>query len=358
MIDLSAEALSVLTHSHRRYARAESWLAGRRLADNIPLPSAAEEVDTTLPVPERVTLTVPRTDRGTDWSPTSDDHPLAASGQRLRVQLGIEVGGGRIEWIQRGWYLIQDSGVDGDAVSVTVVGLTALISEARLVSPYQPTGTFVSTLRGLVEPALTVRVDGSLADRSVPSGINWDEDRLAGVYELLDAWPATARVTPGGYLQVSPATTPASVLDLTDGAGGTVIRATGSTTRDGVCNVVVARGTASDGGQIQGVAYASSGPTRAGGPFNPLPVPFYYYSPLLTTVPQCVAAAQSMLARKQREAGRAYRVEMVPHPGLQDGDVVRLTTDEIRGRLCSVEALTLPWTVADGAQTLTVRELP
>lgn len=360
MITLTDVAQSVLTRSYRYHVRVESWLGEELLAEDVPVAVASEEGDRSLNVPERVTLTVPRNDRGMSWSPVEADHPLAANGQRLRVQLGVGVGRGQIEWFSRGWFVILDSDASGDDVSVTAVGLLQLIHEARLVSPYQPTGTLVSTLRGLIEPALTVEVDASLTDRSVPTGINYDEDRLGAVYELLDAWPADASVTAEGYLFVqAPATSTATpVLALTNGAGGTVIQATGSSTREGGYNAAVARGTASDGGQVQGVAYdLGSGPKRYDGPFNPLPVPYYFSSPLLTTVAQAQAAANTVLARIRRQTALRFDVEMVPHPGLQLGDVVTATTGEHTDLLCTVERLRLPWTAGGGAQTLTLRSV-
>ena len=357
MITLSDAAMSVLTRSYRVHLVVESWLGDELLSDAVPVDSAGEETDRSLTVPERVTLTVPRRYRGESWSPVAVDHPLAANGQRLRVQLGVELAGGEVEWLQRGWFLIQASVVDGDDVSVEAVGLLALVEEARLISPYQPSGSLVSTIRGLVEPALTVVVDPALTDRSVPSGINYDEDRLGAVLELLDAWPADAYVHEDGYLSVVPAvqsTTP--VMDLYDGQGGTAIKASGGSSRDGAASVVVARGTAADGGQVQGLAYDYSSPQRLGGPFNPLPVPFFFESPLLTTVGQCTAAAGTILNRRLRETSVEFTVEMVPHPALQVGDVVDISTEDRPNVVCSIEALSLPYT-ADGSQTLTVRSL-
>lgn len=358
MIELSDEALSVLTRSHRRRVMVESWRGTELLADNVPVDVAFEEADRSRRTPERVTLTAPRIWRGESWSPIEAGHPLAAHGQRLRVQLGIEIGNGVTEWFQRGWFIIHNAQADGDTVNVEAVGLMHLIEEARFVTPFQPSGTLVSTLRALIEPALTVIIEAGLTDRSVPSGINWDEDRFGAVQELIDAWPADWRVTEDGYLSVFPATTPTTAdLTLTDGAGGTLIEATGSSSRDGAFNTVVAQGTTSDGAPVQGVAYDYTGPKAVGGAFNPLPVPFYFPSPLLTTVAQAAAAAQTVLARKRREAGREFRVEMVPHPALQAGDTVSITTDDYTDLLCTVEALSLPYTAGGGSQTLTVRSL-
>jgi hypothetical protein len=359
MITLTDLALSVLTRSYRIHLRVESWLGEELLAETVPVAVASEEGDRSSNVPERVTLTVPRRDRGMSWSPVEVDHPLAANGQRLRVQLGIGVAG-EPEWFQRGWFVIHESKSDIDTVTVNAVGLLHLVHEARLVSPFQPTGTLVSSLRGLVEPALTVEFDAALTDRAVPSGVNYDEDRLGAVNELLDAWPAEAYVTEEGYLAVVPPATTASdpVLTLTNGAGGTVIEATGSSSREDSYNAVVARGTASDGAQVQGVAFDFAGAKRYGGPFNPLAVPYFFSSPLLTTVAQAQAAANTVLARIKRQTALRFTAAIVPHPALQVGDVVSITTDDHSDLLCTIEALRLPWT-PDGnePQHLTLRSL-
>ena len=324
------------------YIRVESWLDGVLLHDDIPVTEGSEQSDRTSSVPERLALTVPLEVDGYFWSPEADDdHPLAPNGQRLRVLLGIRTGRDVVEWTQRGEYLITKATPENDSVRVEAVGLLGLIEEARLVSPYQPSGTLKSTLRGLVEPALTVVFDSALTDRSVPSGINYDEDRLGAVYELLDAWPAEMRMTGDGYLYVFPPVTAsfaASVLTV----GEYYIDINGDATRDDAINCVVARGTTSDGGQVQGVAYDSYGPHRFGGPFNPLPVPEFFASPLLTTVAQCRAAANTRLARKKRELRRPLKVTMAPVTYLQHMDVVRAGRDLENLISCTIEAITLP----------------
>lgn len=347
MITLSATTTDILTRSYRPYLRVESWRNGELLASDVPVNSATEEGDRSLRVPERVTLTVPRRDRSVSWAPDAEDHPLAAKGQRLHVKLGVATFGGQVEWFQRGVFLVSESIADGDVVNVSAVGMLTLIDEARLVSPFQPTGTFASTLRGLVEPALTVLIDSSLTDRAVPAGINYDEDRLGAVYELLDAWPADAYVDPAGFLRVQPVTqSETPVFELSDGTGGTVVTVVGGSTRQGAYTAVVARGTASDGGQVQGTAFDLDAT------FNPLPVPYFFSSPLLTTVAEASSAATAVLARKKREAGRDLTVTMVPNPALQLGDV-----GTVNGDLCAIESLGLPYVAGGGAQRLAVRLL-
>ena len=356
MLPLSDRAMAVLQGSYRFRRTIDAWYDGNLLADDLPVSEASEEVDLANKVPERITLTVPREDRGVNWSPTTYDHPLAANGQRLVVSLGVDVGNGEYETIQRGVYLVSESKRQGDSISVTATGLLALIDEARLVSPMQPSGTLASTLRALVEPNLTVVVDTTLADRPVPANVNFSDDRLQAVLDLLDAWPATARVDPQGFLSctsATPATVP--VLELTDGKGGTVITTTGTSTRADAYNCVVAQGTDPSGNEVRGVAYMT-GYRAVGGPFNAAAVPYFFQSPLLTSNAQCIAAARTIAARMQTQTAISFEVEMVPHLGLQGGDLVSVTADDYDHLLCTVRRLTLPYQPS-GTQTLTVASL-
>lgn len=361
MLDMSTTALAVVQGSHTMSMRAESWLDGQLIADNIPIADGSETRDRSLSVPEQISLTVPRRDQGYNWDPGTDvAHPLAAYGQILRIDYGVDVGGSW-EWINRGWFLITASSTDGDTVSVNAQGLLTLVDEAQLVAPFQPssTDTLASVIRALIEPALTCLFDGALIDRAVPLGLQWDSDRLAAVTELLDSWAADMTVTEDGYLYIAPvADNGAPVLAITDDpTTGTVVQWQGSTTRDGAFNVVVAQGEDSAGNQIQGVAYDGLGnsPYRYGGPFNPLPVPYPYQSSLLTTVAQCRTAAASKLRLLRRQAFRKLSVTMVPHPGLVPGDIVAVTGAGLTAAPCAIESMSLPY--SPGEMNLTVRVL-
>jgi hypothetical protein len=354
MITISAAAAAALTRSWTMHTRVDAWLGAQLLATDIPVVGGAHETDRTLRIPDRVTLRVPRLDRGVSWDPgAAADHPLAPWGQRMRASIGVGLDHGQIEWVGRGWFLITDASVDGDLINVTAASLLQLIDEARLTAPLQPSGTIGAALRTLAEPALTVDLAAAPTDRAVPSGMAWDEDRLGAVTELLDAWPAEAVVSDTGALVVTapPSDTADPVLDLSDIPGGIQIAAGGGLSRDGAATVVVARGTTADGQAVQGIAAdASGGPLDAAGAFNPLPVPYFFQSPLLTTPEQCQAAAASILARRQRQASRLFEVEAVPHPALQAGDTV--TIDAGTG---VVERLTMPLTPADGPMRVGVR---
>jgi hypothetical protein len=356
VISVSDTTAGLLAGSSWVYrVRVESWLGGQLLDADIPVEAGSEDLDRSLRIPERVTLTVPRTDRGASYAPITDDAPLAANGQRLLVRLGVGGRGTEVEWLTRGWFVVQDSDVQGDTVNVSAVGLLTLIDEARFVSPYQPSGTLGSTLRGLLEPALTVDLTAAPTDRSVPASINFDEDRLQAVYELLDAWAAEATVTPAGVFQVTPSADDTTV-DVTLSRDSTVIRAAGGSSREDGYNAVVARGTTADGGIVQGVAYEARGPKKYGGLFNPLPVPYFFSSPLLTTLTQCNAAAATVLRRMRRTAAQQYQVEAVIDPRLQLADVAALAADGYTASPCTVESIRLPYT-PDTSMTLGLRKV-
>ncbi|MER6534677.1 DUF5047 domain-containing protein [Streptomyces sp900105755] len=359
---MSTTALAVVQGSYTMAMRAESWLGGQLLTDDIPIADGSESRDRSLAVPEQITLTIPRRDQGFDWDPGTDPaHPLAAYGQQLRIDYGVDVGGGQFEWINRGWFLITDSSTDGETVTVTCAGLLTLIEEATLVSPFQPssTDTLGSVIQALIEPALTVSFDGTLVDRAVPLGLQWDSDRLGAVTEVLNAWGTAGRVTEDGYVLVEPVSdSGAAVLAISDDPDtGTVVRWQGSTTRDGAYNCVVAQGEDANGNQLQGVAYDSSGvsPYQYGGNFNPLPVPYSYQSSLLTTVAQCRTAAAAQLQLLRRQAFRKLAVTMVPHPGLVTGDIITVTGAALTNARCAIEQLSLPY--SPGEMNLTVRVL-
>lgn len=358
MIELSElAAAALLKGNQRRYVRVESWYDDALLDDNIPVSGGDLEIDRTSSVPERLTLTVPieakRTMDGTrfDYTPGAIDHPLSANGQLLRLTIGIGIISDQVEWLNVGWFVITESEASDDEVRVEAAGLLWKIQEARLVNPLQPSGTFKSTIQDLVEPALTVEFDSALTDRAVPSSVNYDDDRLGALETTLAAWPATADVTAAGTLYVTTADDPATVsLALSTSTGGTVIEATGASTREGIYNAVVMQGTASDGALIRGVAYDTNGPKRSGGPFNELPVPLFQDSPLITTQAQANAAALTRLATLKRSTSQQWTVRMVPHAALQVGD--RITVD---GTPYIVEALTLPLLADGGEQKLRVR---
>lgn len=353
---MSAAALEAVTGPWVMHTRIESRLAGVTLASSVPVSSGSLTVDTTQRIPERVELTVPREADGVLWDPRDvADHPLAPWGQRLIVRVGVELTGpDDIEWLTVGQYLVYSAEVDGDDVQVEAWGLLQLLAEARLLQPITSTARYRSTLSRLVGGAMTIEWDEALGDPEIAAQ-TWEEDRLQGILDVLDSWPADAVVTPVGRLSVVTAADSTSpVLDLDDTDEGTVVRVASGVSREDAVNMAIARG---DFG-VSGVAYemSTSSPLRYGGPFNPLPVPDVFDSTLLTTEGACQRTAAARL-RRRRKARPSITAETMPHPGLQVRDAVRVTTSD--GRLTGarhiVDALRMPLTPDGGTQQLTLR---
>lgn len=354
MLEMSPEAQAVIRRSWTMHVRAEVWYGGDLLTDEVPVDGGSEEQDITLNIPERVSLTVPAVVDGRSWEPFEEQSPLAANGQQIRVDLGVELRGGDVEWLNRGYTLITSSSSDGRSVSVQAQGLLTLIEEARLIVPFEPTGTIKSTIRDLIEPALGTRWHGLLTDRDVPKGMQWDDDRIGALMEVLDAWPADAAVDTDGLLQVFPPPNERDgdpVWEFSDGRDGTVVEWASSSSRDGAFNVVVAEGEDADGNRITGTVYDtdSLSPQRLGSPFSPMPIPHRYSSPLLETVAQCRAGAAATLKRLRRGSGRQITITCVPHPGLEKGDIVAVTAPSLgldQARVV-VDRFTLPYAPAE-----------
>jgi hypothetical protein len=358
MLDVSADLLAVLRESYVMRMHVNAWRGDVLLYDNIPVAAGSLSMDRSLAVPERLSLTVPRLADGINWVPKANDHPLSPYGQLLQVSLGVLVGDTE-ELLRLGWFVITETDVDGDTVRVTAEGLLKLIDEARFVAPFEPSGTLTNTVRALVEPTLTVVFD-SLVDRNVPLGMKWDEDRLAALHEVIDAWPAEAYVTEDGYLLVSPVTDPKtqpSSWDVTDDRDvGTVVKWSGDATREGAYTIVVARGEDANNEQVQAVEFDEdqTSSTYFGGPFNPLPVPYFFYSPLLTTVAQCQSAAQSIVARKRRARSKKIAVEMIPNHALRLADVVTVTGDGLDAARGTIENISLPLNPGGGSMNISI----
>lgn len=351
-----APSAAVLAAAAGWQCRVGSWLGDTLLADDIPIGAGTWRASASTQVIESLDLTVPPGYSG-EWVPRDDtSHPLAAYGQQLDTTLLVTDGGGVTTWeIPLARSGVQDwSDPDLGDVTVRAAGPLQRVADARLASPRstKPSATLESELRTLIVAGIPVDVDAALTDRSVPS-FSWQDDRLGAVYDLVSAWPALLRVTPTGGVYVGealPSVHPGPVMTWTDGEGGTVASAPRSDARSGRPNSIVARGMTADGTPVQAEAHIETGSMAVDGPYGV--VREFLFSPLLTTVGQCQAAADTALARKSRPL-RTVRVTAAPDPRVELYDPVRVVRDE-RTYDGWVWDVTLPLTVADGDMVLEV----
>lgn len=373
MIDISEDLEGILKgYSYQVYYRLQSWLNEKVIAEDIPAVDVVEEQDASLRVPERLTFTVPLEADGVSWVPIHFNSPLGCYGQRILAQIGVSVGSGLIEWLNRGVFLIESAETDANSIQVECLGLMQMLDEAELATEFQPiTGaTFGETLQQLVEPGITVDLTAAPASKVIPkSAVTWSDNRLDDIYTILEAWPAQARVTTGGVLSVTSVPEDPVAADvvyaLTDGLNGTVIEYSGNITRDGAYNCVIAQGQYDDDrGTLAGLPIVHTAldvdpdsPYSLLGNFSPYLVPYKYDSPLLNEHTETLLAANTRLRNLRLKASRTVRVTAVPHPALQLGDAVSVTSRrlDLGGALGRVDAFRLPYGAEGGAMEITVR---
>lgn len=338
---------------------------GETVVGPIPVVSGELSADAGQAVPERLTIRVPARDAGQVWEPRDPGDPLNSFGQRLDVTYLVRRAGGLADVeVPLGQYRIQGWQAARDVVSVEAVGLLQVLDDARLVVPSSPTVgmTYSQAITWLVDDLLPLEFDAALVDEAVSQVVQWDEDRLRAVLDLLDAWGARAALSADGVLTVAPAvasTTP--VVSWRDGEAGTVVEAPRSGTRDGIFNAVIARSSATGLADYQqaiaqAAAYDTRGtsPVRWDGPFGQ--VPYFHASPLIKSAAEAYRAASTILARVTRFAA-TREVTAVGDPRVELGDVASVSTVEHSGATAltgEVLAYQLPLTAAQGAAAYTV----
>lgn len=325
-------------------ALVSSWRGTRYLGD-VPVAGGSVTWSTSREVQGSLDLLVPRR-MGRDWLPGRDVlHPLACKGQSLAVTIRTStLVSQRVDIFPVGRFGIAEWQDEGGTIRVSGLSMGQRLVDDGFTSPMSARlgGTLASELRRLIPASIGLRISPLLADRAVPK-MSWGDSRMDAIKELLAAWPARMREDGEGNLQVLPplpdATTP--VARLHDGPGGTVVTAYGSDTRQGIHNIVVARGQdMTDSGipAYQAVAEQSTGPYAVADYGR---VVRYFSSPLITSQHACQASADTMLANSIRPAS-AEPLTMAPDPRLQMDDPVSVVSDGGRTRLGYVSGYQLP----------------
>lgn len=355
---------AVLARPHGVGVRVRSIL-GDTIVDDIPVESGELSAATSQTVPDRLTLQVPVSDRGTVWEPVLPEDPLNSFGQRLEVVYLVKRAGLADVEIPLGQYRIQSWSATRDVVSVDAVGLLAVLEDARLTVPSSPSAgmTYVAAVEFLVEDLLSLEFDAAVVDEPVASVVQWDEDRLRAILDLLDTWGVRGYVDSAGVFTVAPQSdlAGAPVVAWSDGVAGTVVSAPRGGSRDGVYNAVIAKSSASDLSDYeqvtaQAVAYdtRSTSPVRWDGPYGH--VPYFYSSPLILTARAARRSALTILQRVTRFAS-TREVTAIPDPRIELGDIASVTTQELAGTATltgEVLAIRLPLTAAQGPASYTI----
>jgi len=274
-------------------------------------------------------------------------------------ELPFEVFSGRLDVVERGF---------GEEIRLRASDLAAMIVDARFEQPRQPpagqliTTTMTNLIREAVGASTVVNIEGSFTSTVSGNTGVWETDRGEALDQLANSigaeWFHDKGATGAGVvftIRAIPALggTPDWLVQV--GRDGVMVHEVSSLDREGVYNAVIAIGEPTDSPPVRAVAYDTNpaSPTRYNGPFGN--VPRFYNSPFIYTTGQALGAANSILS-KAIGLARQRKVEMVPNPAIQIGDLVELILPDLTHEQHIVDNYTMPLGI-DATMTMANRSI-
>lgn len=355
MRSVSDSFLSTLRGSHKAIFRARVCSTFQTGTDpvGVEIPIISGDVTSSATTDIRSTLQLTTSE---EWPRLASDL-LAPYGNEIYVERGIEFGNGLREWVGLGYYRInnpEQEETPNGPVDISASDRMAGIIDARFLYPRQfpstaTRGSVVNTLVREVYPsALTEWDDAGLRDGALGRTIVAERERFATLHDLVTSLGKIGYFDHRGIFVVRTANTVTGTPDWTvdAGAGGVLVKMSRAITREGIYNVVVASGEATDTRPPSFAAVADlspTSPTRYGGRFGP--VPRFYSSPFITTTAQARDAA-SVLLRKSLGLPYQVSLEAVPNPALEPDDVIRVRYPSgplsLRSEVHVIDTVTIP----------------
>jgi hypothetical protein len=284
---------------------------------------------------------------------------LTPFGTRVVVELGLELLDGSVSYVPYGTYEISSSRTRIEAgsrlVDVGLIDISDRVERYRFETPLTvAAGTDLGTMINTVVTNRTgqnpnVSVVGAAIGAPRVFGLDTGTAPWSEILDVLASFSRVAWYDRVGEILVGNLTPDPDTTTPLDS-----LTSISSDYDTRPANVIVARGEAQDGtAPVQAVAVDSdpSSPTYAGTGPGTSPygrVTEYFASPLLKTVPQAQAAANTILSQKVG-AGATYTLVRPYDPTITAGDVRSLD-----GFTLVVDAVTLDLI---GDTTLQVREL-
>jgi hypothetical protein len=352
--------------------RVESWQMGfgaqfpqpEILAESVPIVGGSVQWVNDDTVSGSLTFQVPAED---EWVPKLTTDPLAAYGQQLRVIAQLERPGHADVpcEIPLGWFRIESTTPDGDQLTVKARDPRVIIEHARFLAPWTTRAgeTFTGVVRRMLDYMIPVWFAPALNDRACPVR-QWDRERIDALQDMLNAWPAIARMDEAGVMVVTPPYQGIAIPQFAfrDGEVGTVVSAIPERDESSGFNAFVASGTGADGQPVWAAAFVDEphpmfyGNAITGyGPYGRRPG--FYTSDLLTTTQQCQDAARAQLDKALRRQAITWKVECAPDPRVEVNDPCTLIWDGGETvRQGWVNSVQLPATAGDGPMILQIGE--
>jgi hypothetical protein len=348
LYDVSDRFLDVISGSHRAVVRVQVLPTasgqfpqfGANPAGGIELPLLDGDVKLTSTAD--VNGSVDFTISGDYWD------VLQPFGAELFVERGVDFGDGTRELVPCGYYGIEEISRDNlGPVRVTAFDRGRRLQRNRVLYPIEfaagtthqaifdclvngklPSGespnNYGMFLRATV-PVVFSGYDPELA--KIGSSLLCEDDSRAFLAKIADARGCVLRFARTGELLVQPrnlAPGADPVYTVKPGAGGNLVSWSQKVTRDGVYNMIVARGSdpANPTGYRLAYNVEAASPLKWDGPFGV--VTRYYASPLLLTNESADIAAETVLSR-YKGLPSSLSMMAVPNPALDPLDVVQAT---------------------------------
>ena len=345
MLPVSDGFLATLAGSHRTSVQARVR-KGTGPQVSVPILGGQVTLDATSPVRRRLALTVPPripTGHYTDVPalPRDPGDLLAAFGQEITVTWGLVYADGTTEWLPVGVFRVDGSaGTLRDDQPVTIQGVSreAWVIDDEFVAPRTLSSPSAQSLIGqLIHetlPSVEVVVSAT-RDARVPT-FTTTTDRWGTITMLAESIGAVVYADASGRFVVAdaPRTDGTPVWTVRAGAGGVLVSASTSTSREGVYNAVVVRGESPSGdfAPLQGVVYDDdpTSPTRYGDPHDGAwgRRPRFETYPNVADLTQAHAIGRGLLAQSTG-AAQMLDASSVPNPALEGGDLIHVIPDEL-----------------------------
>jgi hypothetical protein len=347
VLDVSERYLTALRSSHGAIFRVDAHLGDDLVAYDVPITGGSVTVDGGSDVRRSLSLDV--ADAGVIPGLTGIG-TVSPYGTTLHAYRGVRYVDGTVEWVQLGVFRVASvTATAAGAVSVSATDLGKAVADARFLAPAKSVTTNtipveIARLLAAVNPAW-VLTNNSASTASTPT-LLWERERWTAINELATSIGCEVFFGADGLpvLQPMPAITNPVSWWADAGEAGVLVEAEAQTNRERTYNAVVAFGERTDGVlPVTSTVYdlVPGSPTLWNGPYGQ--VPYFYSSPVLTTMARATAAATSILGRT-RGLFRQLRLSCVPNAALDAGDVIMVRWPSGLSERHVVDKLSIPLT--------------
>jgi hypothetical protein len=344
---VTARFLEALRHSHNVRVQVDAYRAGVLIQADLPVAAGAVTIDGSSEVRRQLDLSV--ADPGLAPAAGDTTGPLTPYGTELFVRRGITFPDGSTEWVPQGWFRVQSvsGSLAPEVLKVQGVDRSRTVADARFLTPTQSvtTNTIPNEIKRLVQGAIpgATFIDRTGSTASTPELV-WEQDRWAAINDLATAIGAECFFDADGACVLRPVPSIDSPVSwyVDAGESGVLIGGSKQTSRDTTYNGVVASGERTDNTSPYTATVTDnnpSSPTYWLGPYGQ--VPYFYSSPIITSLAGAQSAATGLLART-KGLTRSVSLSAVPNPALEPGDVIQVVFPDRTYERHVVDSLTIP----------------